>query len=94
MKQCLPLASSDFFQSSDPDGPGVFVPRLTRQVFARRRQKLRIFDNRRDLAFDNAPPIDHVKESRQVSSRRKPKWLCLVANNIMHFEPFTDRLET
>ena len=94
MKQRLSLASGDFFQSSGPDGPGVFVPWLTRAGFRAPPPETPHLRQPADLAFDNAPPIDHVKESRQVSSRRKPEWLCLVANNIMHFEPFTNRLET
>ena len=94
MKQRLPLASGGGLQNLRPIRPDGFVPGLSGQGFAGRRQKLGLFDDRRDLAFDYAPPVDHIEKGRKIAARGEPKGFRLVAGDIIRFEPFTHRVKT
>ena len=87
MKQRPPLASGGGLQNLRPIRPDGFVPRFAGQGFACHRQELGLLDDRRDLAIDNSPPVNHIDECGKIAARGKPKGFRLVAGDIIRLEP-------
>src|SRR5258708_1386908 len=93
MEQSPALASPPALQIISPSDPGGLVPGLRWPSSAGFFQIAEVFAHRLDLAFDDAPPWDDIKEGRKIAAHRKPESFGLVAKDVMSGEPVAHGLE-